>query len=120
MTFRILSCDGGGIRGLITTLLIQDLDKRSGIIAKADGFAGTSTGGLIALGLARGAPIAEIVDIYRTQGAAIFKKNGAWLEQQQALEQGTVQAGPGRACARASMSTPGFSRSRTSCSVLPG
>lgn len=99
MTFRILSCDGGGIRGLITALLIQDLDKRSGIIAKADGFAGTSTGGLIALGLARGAPIAEIVDIYRTQGAAIFKKNGAWLEQQQALEQGTVQAGPGlRAC----------------------
>jgi patatin-like phospholipase/acyl hydrolase len=50
MTFKILSCDGGGIRGLITALLIQDLDRRSQIIARADGFAGTSTGGLIALG----------------------------------------------------------------------
>ncbi|TCW83967.1 patatin [Burkholderia sp. SRS-46] len=95
MTFKILSCDGGGIRGFITALLIQDLDRRSQIIAKADGFAGTSTGGLIALGLAHGAPIADIVDIYRTQGSAIFKKNSAWLAQQQALEQGAELAGPG-------------------------
>ncbi|KML58190.1 patatin [Burkholderia cepacia] len=95
MTFKILSCDGGGIRGLITALLIQDLDKRSQIIAKADGFAGTSTGGLIALGLAHGAPIAEIVDIYRTQGSAIFKENSAWLTQQQAPGQDAELAGPG-------------------------
>ncbi|MFP3617169.1 patatin-like phospholipase family protein, partial [Paraburkholderia sp. SIMBA_050] len=69
MTFKILSCDGGGIRGLITALLIQDLDRRSQIIARADGFAGTSTGGLIALGLANGVSISEIVDIYRTKGS---------------------------------------------------
>ncbi|MEB2607699.1 patatin-like phospholipase family protein [Burkholderia cenocepacia] len=102
MTFKILSCDGGGIRGLITALLIQDLDRRSRIIASADGFAGTSTGGLIALGLARGVSISEIVDIYRTKGPVIFRENGAWLAQKQALEQhpqaleqGTVLAGPG-------------------------
>ncbi|WP_175956091.1 patatin-like phospholipase family protein [Burkholderia sp. BCC0405] len=95
MTFKILSCDGGGIRGLITALLIQDLDRRSRIIERADGFAGTSTGGLIALGLARGASISEIVDIYRTKGPVIFRKNPAWLAQQQALEQTAVLAGPG-------------------------
>lgn len=95
MTFKILSCDGGGIRGLITALLIQDLDRRSRIIARADGFAGTSTGGLIALGLARGVSISEIVDIYRTKGSVIFRENGAWLAQKQALELETVLAGPG-------------------------
>ncbi|AOK06069.1 patatin-like phospholipase family protein [Burkholderia sp. AU28942] len=95
MAFKILSCDGGGIRGLITALLIQDLDRRSRIIASADGFAGTSTGGLIALGLARGVSISEIVDIYRTKGSVIFRENGAWLAQKQALEQDAVLAGPG-------------------------
>jgi hypothetical protein len=95
MTFKILSCDGGGIRGLITALLIQDLDRRSQIIARADGFAGTSTGGLIALGLANGVSISEIVDIYRTKGSVIFQENDAWLAQKQAVEQGTVFAGPG-------------------------
>ncbi|OXI78810.1 patatin [Burkholderia sp. AU33423] len=95
MTFKILSCDGGGIRGLITALLIQDLDQRSRIIASADGFAGTSTGGLIALGLARGVSISEIVDIYRTKGSVIFRENGAWLAQKQAPEQDTILAGPG-------------------------
>ncbi|TKC86005.1 patatin [Trinickia terrae] len=95
MTFKILSCDGGGIRGLITALLIQDLDRRSGIIAKADGFAGTSTGGLIALGLARGVSIAEIVDVYKTKGSEIFQENKAWTEQKEALENRVALAGPG-------------------------
>ncbi|KGU75330.1 patatin-like phospholipase family protein [Burkholderia pseudomallei] len=81
MAFKILSCDGGGIRGLITALLIQDLDRRSGILAKADGFAGTSTGGLIALALARGVSISEVVDVYRNRGGEIFQESGAWLEQ---------------------------------------
>ncbi|SEP36711.1 patatin-like phospholipase family protein [Nitrosovibrio sp. Nv6] len=51
MTFKIICCDGGGIGGLMTALLLQDLDNQFGVVAKADGFAGTSTGGLIALGL---------------------------------------------------------------------
>ncbi|MDN7672505.1 patatin-like phospholipase family protein [Burkholderia oklahomensis] len=99
MAFKILSCDGGGIRGLITALLIQDLDRRSGIIAKADGFAGTSTGGLLSLALARGVPISQVVDIYRNRGAEIFRENRVWLEQKAVIETGTATfaalAGPG-------------------------
>lgn len=76
MTFKILSCDGGGIRGLITALLIQDLDQKYNLIKKADGFAGTSTGGLIALALANGTAIADIVEIYQTKGKEIFECNG--------------------------------------------
>ncbi|AOJ06511.1 patatin-like phospholipase family protein [Burkholderia mayonis] len=99
MAFKILSCDGGGIRGLITALLIQDLDRRSGIIAKADGFAGTSTGGLLSLALARGVPISQVVDVYRNRGSEIFQENRVWLEQKAAIETDAATfaalAGPG-------------------------
>lgn len=76
MTFRILSCDGGGIRGLITALLIQNLDESFGIVEKTDGFAGTSTGALIALALASGIPLDGIVNIYLNDGSNIFVPNG--------------------------------------------
>jgi len=76
MSYKILSCDGGGIRGLITALLIEDLDKNFGVVSKADGFAGTSTGGLIALGLSCGVSISNIVNIYQNQGSTIFEANG--------------------------------------------
>lgn len=78
MAFKLLCCDGGGIRGLMTALLIQDLDRRFGVIGKADGFAGTSTGGLIALALARGQSIDALVEIYLKDGSTIFEPNG-WL-----------------------------------------
>jgi patatin-like phospholipase/acyl hydrolase len=95
MTYKILSCDGGGIRGLLSAMLIQDLDKRYNVVKKADGFAGTSTGGLIALALARGIDISEIVQVYSTQGSTIFTKNDEWLAQKEALENGSPLAGPG-------------------------
>ena len=69
----ILSCDGGGIRGLMTALLIQSLDRQYGILSKANMFAGTSTGGIIALALASGVPISQVVNLYETQGANIFQ-----------------------------------------------
>ena len=100
MSYKILSCDGGGIRGLITALLIQDLNTRFGIIAKADAFAGTSTGGLIALGLAAGKDICDIVDIYRNDGEKIFEKNG-WLLEAERVQgpppesAGEMRSGPG-------------------------
>ena len=68
----IVTCDGGGIRGLITALLIQALDKQYSILKKANMYAGTSTGGIIALGLASGLDISTIVNIYATQGPVFF------------------------------------------------
>lgn len=53
--YRILSFDGGGIRGLVTLALLKRLEaKIPNLITGADLFAGTSTGGIIALGLAAG------------------------------------------------------------------
>ena len=75
--FRILSCDGGGIRGVLTAVLLNRLataypdllQDRPGTITM---FAGTSTGGIIALGLAAGLTPVQMRDLYVTNGKLIF------------------------------------------------
>ncbi|MCE4300052.1 patatin-like phospholipase family protein [Xanthomonas hortorum] len=99
MSFNIISCDGGGIRGLITAILIQDLDQHSNILSHANCFAGTSTGGLLALALVQNVSINTIIEMYMTKGASIFEPNG-WLLDQQAESQqqgmdATLGSGPG-------------------------
>jgi patatin-like phospholipase/acyl hydrolase len=100
MPFKILCCDGGGIRGLITSLLIQDLDRHFDVIKRADGFAGTSTGGLIALSLANGIDIDQILDIYRNKGPVIFEPNSESIEEKEQTKpfaqcQEELNSGPG-------------------------
>ncbi|HLE27034.1 MAG TPA: patatin-like phospholipase family protein [Anaerolineales bacterium] len=80
-TFRILSLDGGGIRGIITATMLQRLsaDQRlRGWLDSADLIAGTSTGGLLALGLAHGVDLQRIRDLYETKGREIF--DDSWLD----------------------------------------
>lgn len=52
---KILSIDGGGIRGLIPALVLAEIEKRAGQpISKCfDLIGGTSTGGILALGLTK-------------------------------------------------------------------
>lgn len=78
--FKILSIDGGGIRGIIPakilTLAEEEL-KRTGkqIVRIGDYFdlvCGTSTGGIIAIGLALGMPAHEILSLYRDNAKKIF------------------------------------------------
>ena len=76
MALKILSCDGGGIRGLITALLIQDLDKDFGFISKTDGFVGTSIGGIIALALAQNVSIEDIIEIFEKKGKRFLRVTG--------------------------------------------
>jgi len=79
--YRILSLDGGGIRGLITAILLARLDAEKGLsgwLGRADLIAGTSTGGLIALALARGASLAAIRALYEERGRSIF--DDSWLD----------------------------------------
>ncbi|MGH9262301.1 MAG: patatin-like phospholipase family protein, partial [Acidimicrobiales bacterium] len=53
--FRILSIDGGGIRGLIPATVLAALEDRTGrpVARLFDLIAGTSTGGLLACGLTK-------------------------------------------------------------------
>jgi patatin-like phospholipase/acyl hydrolase len=66
-TYRILACDGGGIFGVITAKLLQALDRS--VLDNIDLFAGTSTGSIIALGLASGVSIDTILDLYSSEQA---------------------------------------------------
>jgi patatin-like phospholipase/acyl hydrolase len=50
--YRVLALDGGGIRGIVTVVLLQRLGEQLGLagwLDKVDLIAGTSTGGLLAL-----------------------------------------------------------------------
>jgi predicted acylesterase/phospholipase RssA len=81
--YLILSCDGGGIRGLLTARIVQrlqeELSREKGaagnidFCARVDCFAGTSTGGIIALGLAAGLPPERLVKLYKDDAENIFK-----------------------------------------------
>jgi patatin-like phospholipase/acyl hydrolase len=71
--YRILSFDGGGIRGLLTAVLLERLTQAvPALITKADLLAGTSTGGIIALGLAFGKSPTDLRQLYYQNGEAIF------------------------------------------------
>jgi uncharacterized protein len=73
--YRILSLDGGGLRGLITARMLQRLSddpKIKGWVNDVDLFSGTSTGGILALGLAAGKTTQDICDLYTNAGPRIF------------------------------------------------
>lgn len=79
MTYRILSLDGGGLRGLLSLVLLERLEARApGWLRKVHLLAGTSTGGIIALAIAHGLPLAEIRALYEKKGRAIF--DDSWLD----------------------------------------
>ena len=75
--YLILSCDGGGIRGLLTAKVIERLQREVPFLDKVDLFAGTSTGGIIALGLAHDLSPTELVALYRDLGPEIFTEVGS-------------------------------------------
>lgn len=84
--FQVLSIDGGGIRGLFAAKVLEIWETQLGhpVIDHFDLLMGTSTGGIIALGLAAGMPAKELVSFYERDGAKIFPKYGQvakWLRE---------------------------------------
>lgn len=77
--FRILSIDGGGIRGIVPAIVLERLNKSlPGWLDDVSLVAGTSTGGLLALALARGLEPGEIRKFYEEKGPRIFADS--WLD----------------------------------------
>jgi patatin-like phospholipase/acyl hydrolase len=81
---RILSIDGGGIRGIIPALVLAELERRAGkpVAELFDLIAGTSTGGILACGLTipgdGGRPrwhAEELVALYEKEGPHIFDRS---------------------------------------------
>ncbi len=77
----VLSCDGGGIRGIIIARCLQKLEelehKRCNEIFSL--MVGTSTGAIIVGALAKGMPAKELVELYLKRGKEIFTKTPCLL-----------------------------------------
>jgi hypothetical protein len=82
---RILSLDGGGIRGVFSLMILRRIEAllreergQPGLVLRDafDFFAGTSTGAIIAAGLAWGMGVEELLELYRSRGREMFTKAG--------------------------------------------
>ena len=80
--YRVLTIDGGGMRGLYSATVIDTLARRfarktgNDTLDIGKGFdliAGTSTGGILACALAKGVSTQELIKLYRQEGANIFQ-----------------------------------------------
>jgi patatin-like phospholipase/acyl hydrolase len=89
-TVRILSIDGGGMRGLIPALVLEHLEALTGrpIASLFDLVAGTSTGGVMTLLLTRpgadGRPhytAKDVVGLYTEHGRELFHADAAYQQE---------------------------------------
>jgi patatin-like phospholipase/acyl hydrolase len=81
--FRVLSLDGGGMRGAYTATYLaavaNNFSQRRGVGALDVGAAfdlivGTSVGGILACSLASGVPLANVIAVFRDHGHRIFPR----------------------------------------------
>lgn len=74
---RILSIDGGGIKGVFPAAFLADIEETlpGPIHSYFDLIVGTSTGGIIALGLGLGLRATDILGFYEKYGPSIFRGN---------------------------------------------
>lgn len=97
-SFRILSIDGGGVRGIIPAVVLSEIERITGrsIADLFDLMAGTSTGGILACALAIPGPegqskytAEEMIRFYEEKGPEIFERSfwhtlvslGGWMEE---------------------------------------
>jgi len=87
--FRILSLDGGGLRGLTQLLILRRIEELTGkrIYELFDLIVGTSTGGILACGLTaakNGKPVLTIdklIDLYYKDGWKIFPRQDSFFKK---------------------------------------
>jgi len=82
---KILSLDGGGIRGVLTLEILLEIEnqlkaelKKDDTFRLSDYFdyiGGTSTGAIIAAGLSLGMSVNELLEFYEDKGEAMFDKS---------------------------------------------
>jgi hypothetical protein len=98
---RMLALDGGGIRGLTTLKVLKRVeDLLRNHYAADDGFrlcqffdyvGGTSTGAIIAAGIARGMSVDEVLKFYREFGKAAFTKSSFFDRWKNLYDGGPLQ-----------------------------
>lgn len=82
---RILALDGGGVRGILTAGILAAIEARLARFSGNPSFrlcdyfdliGGTSTGSIVATGLALGMSVAEVADLYRQMAPELFPEKG--------------------------------------------
>jgi uncharacterized protein len=81
---KMLALDGGGIRGLIALGILKRLEEKLAPLSRQasdfrlcdyfDYIAGTSTGAIVAAGLARGMSVQQLITFYENSGRDMFEK----------------------------------------------
>jgi patatin-like phospholipase/acyl hydrolase len=92
---KILACDGGGIRGLISVEILakleRDLREKLGqpdllLGDYFDFICGTSTGGIIAACLSSGMSVSQVRDFYVNNGSSMFERARWYMQLHQKYE----------------------------------
>lgn len=94
--FQILALDGGGIKGLYSAIVLAALEEDLGISITDhfDLIVGTSTGGIIALGLGLGLKPRELVEFYIQDGPSIFPNAKWWQKIRRRTQQWIIRKYP--------------------------
>jgi patatin-like phospholipase/acyl hydrolase len=81
---RLLALDGGGIRGIISLEILRKIENQLATATSAGGdfrlgnyfdyIGGTSTGAIIAAGLAAGKTVEDLIKFYVSAGSLMFEK----------------------------------------------
>jgi patatin-like phospholipase/acyl hydrolase len=76
VVYRILSIDGGGIKGVFALQVLKMIEEELGrdILKKIDCFSGTSTGALIVSGMAMGYEPKDLLRFYKFFASRVFPK----------------------------------------------
>lgn len=75
-TRRILSIDGGGVRGIIPATVLVELERRTGRLTRDsfDFVAGTSSGAILTAGIAAGIPAATLVTLFAERSPRLLSR----------------------------------------------
>ncbi len=75
--FKILAIDGGGVRGAFAAQILKRIKEKLGkdISKEFDIIAGTSTGAIVAAGMAIDYPPQKMLNLYRVGGKKIFRQS---------------------------------------------
>jgi hypothetical protein len=87
VTFRILSLDGGGIRGVVAATMLARIEQQINVPLNQyfQLVAGTSTGSILAAAIANGRSAKELIGVYQQKGSRIFPYQNLWSPERLGL-----------------------------------
>lgn len=94
-TFKILSLDGGGARGIYAAQFLASIEHVTDTPLKEhfDLIAGTSTGSIIAGAAASDVPMADVASLFETESFRIFRRKPlSWLNVRSKYPTGPLEA----------------------------